>query len=414
MKKAVVYVLAFAMLLTLLAGCKSNSGPGVKAQAYFTAAELTLPVAAELNEGDYVSYGGYSFENKKNISKLAQLVQKNNDGITAEEFTNAYGKCWLFCREEGGSVDSWCLYEQDPANIKNWFIFSGLYRELVTDEGSFRLMLPLHLISDSYIRDNMQNHITVGSGYACGCEGKEDSLASQFRAFYEASGLFMVGDAENGFTVVSPEMPDMTLLFRFEEQDGSGTFYIEDVTEREPEPTDNVTVRWVADADAEAVDAALSADDALALSSVLISIEYVAEDPEIEYPYSFNVDGETYAARLLWENDKWNGSVCRSHKTSTLTTAQASVIAACMYNSGVLGPMSEAQSALGEELLRVSTAMKTVTEVNLRAEPSTSATIIKTMAEGDVVAVSGKTDKWYQIIFGDTIGYMSADYLQLA
>ena len=56
--------------------------------------------------------------------------------------------------------------------------------------------------------------------------------------------------------------------------------------------------------------------------------------------------------------------------------------------------------------------MATTNDVNVRTSPSTSSTILVTLPQSSPVAVTGKTDKWYQILFNDQYAYMSADYLR--
>ena len=62
----------------------------------------------------------------------------------------------------------------------------------------------------------------------------------------------------------------------------------------------------------------------------------------------------------------------------------------------------------------MSACMATTTEVNVRLAPNTSGAIEKTLAKDDPVAVVGKLDGWYQVLFGGHVAYMSADYLRAA
>ena len=81
---------------------------------------------------------------------MSKLVTKNNDGVTAESFTNSYGTCAVFTKaNESGGTDTWCLYAKDPQNTKNWYIFMGEHRELALESGTLDLLLPLHLITDA-------------------------------------------------------------------------------------------------------------------------------------------------------------------------------------------------------------------------------------------------------------------------
>ena len=62
MKKQIALLLAAVLLVSLFAGCsKKSDQTGIPAAAFYTGSVLTLPVKAELNEGDYVSYGGHQF-----------------------------------------------------------------------------------------------------------------------------------------------------------------------------------------------------------------------------------------------------------------------------------------------------------------------------------------------------------------
>ena len=143
-------VLLAVVLIVIISSCsKKNQGAGITAQAFSTGSELTLPVNAELNSGDYVSYGGYQFETGTKLAKMAKLITKNNENVTAASYDNAYGSAYLFTRDTGSGVESWCLYQKDPAHISKWYIFMGNHREVELADGTLDLLLPLHLISDS-------------------------------------------------------------------------------------------------------------------------------------------------------------------------------------------------------------------------------------------------------------------------
>ena len=124
-------VLLAVVLIVIISSCsKKNQGAGITAQAFSTGSELTLPVNTELNSGDYVSYGGYQFETGTKLSKMAKLITKNNENVTATSYDNAYGSAYLFTRDTGSGVESWCLYQKDPAHIAKWYIFMGNHREV--------------------------------------------------------------------------------------------------------------------------------------------------------------------------------------------------------------------------------------------------------------------------------------------
>lgn len=417
MKKQLALWLALVLLVSVLAGCSGKgSDTGIPAAAFSTQSVLTLPLKAELNSGDYLTYGGHQFISKKSLSKMADLIVKNNENVTAAEFKNAYGSCWLFSREVTGGVDSWCLYQQDPANIKNSYIFSGMHRELTTQDGAMELLLPLHLISDSYIRDNMGNRLSLDHAYACGVQDQESTVQQLFETFYQNSGFYTLSPLDDGFALTPKQGLRLQLKIGFTQQDGSDYFTISDITERAPVPSENVTVRWVMSEDIEAQTASPDSADALQMSGLLIGATYADGAAAVDYPYSIDVDGETYNARLLWNDTDatWSGTVYRNGKTAALSTSEASELAALMYQIGFYMPDESVAEADPENVTPMSACMATTTEVNVRLAPNTSGTIEKTLEKDAPVAVVGKLDGWYQILFGGHTAYMSADYLRAA
>ena len=167
MKKRIALLAALCLLVSLLAGCSAGgTDNGIPAAAFSSGNVLTLPVKATLNEGDYVSYGGYHFETKTKLAKMAKLITKNNENVTAANYDNAYGAAVLFTRDTGSGVESWCLYQQDPTHISNWYVFMGCHREVSMPDGILDMLLPLHLISDSYLRDNMGSRLALDTAYA--------------------------------------------------------------------------------------------------------------------------------------------------------------------------------------------------------------------------------------------------------
>ena len=56
--------------------------------------------------------------------------------------------------------------------------------------------------------------------------------------------------------------------------------------------------------------------------------------------------------------------------------------------------------------------MATTGDVNVRSDASTSSVILETLPKDSPVAVTARTGDWYQIIFGDKVAYMSAQYLK--
>ena len=184
MKKRIALLAALCLLVSLLAGCSAGgTDNGIPAAAFSSGNVLTLPVKATLNEGDYVSYGGHQFTSTKALSKMADLITKNNDTVTAASYTNSHGDCWLFSKQTTTGTDYWCLYQSDPGGAKNQYIFSGMHRILTlsAEEGDLDLLMPLHLISDSYIRDNMGSRLTLDKEYSCGVQEADSTVADGLR-----------------------------------------------------------------------------------------------------------------------------------------------------------------------------------------------------------------------------------------
>lgn len=107
---------------------------------------------------------------------MAKLITKNNENVTAANYDNAYGSAVLFTRDTGSGVESWCLYQQDPTHISNWYVFMGCHREVSMPDGILDMLLPLHLISDSYLRDNMGSRLALDTAYACGAKSAEATM----------------------------------------------------------------------------------------------------------------------------------------------------------------------------------------------------------------------------------------------
>ena len=154
---AAALVLLVLIIVLVARGCSKGSDTVIRAKAFSTGTTIELPLSAELNESDFVSYGGYQFTTKKKLSALSKLITKNNEGITAETYTNSYGECGVYTKtNESGGTDSWCLYVKDPKNTnEKWYFFMGEHREIALDSGTLDLLLPLHLITDASLRDTM-------------------------------------------------------------------------------------------------------------------------------------------------------------------------------------------------------------------------------------------------------------------
>ena len=247
---AAALVLLILIIVLVAKGCSKTSDTTIQAEAFSTKTTIGLPVSAELNSADFVSYGGYQFTTKKSLSAMSKLVTKNNDGVTAESFTNSYGTCAVFTKaNESGGTDTWCLYAKDPQNTKNWYIFfMGEHRELALESGTLDLLLPLHLITDAELLDTMFATLQPGTPYTCGLDKLPDgqTLSSLFRTFYETSGLYTVTGSDSGFTLV-PRGGAQELTFQFDEQDGSGRFMISVPQNTEPQPTASAVVADVID-----------------------------------------------------------------------------------------------------------------------------------------------------------------------
>ncbi|MFR3448169.1 MAG: hypothetical protein ACLTUE_10230 [Oscillospiraceae bacterium] len=50
-------------------GCSKGSDTVIRAKAFSTGTTIELPLSAELNESDFVSYGGYQFTTKKSSAR---------------------------------------------------------------------------------------------------------------------------------------------------------------------------------------------------------------------------------------------------------------------------------------------------------------------------------------------------------
>lgn len=411
MKKQIALLLAAVLLVSLFAGCsKKSDQTGIPAAAFYTGSVLTLPVKAELNEGDYVSYGGHQFTSKTKLAKMADLITKNNDTVTATSYTNAHGICWLFSQQTTSGTDYWCLYQSDPGNTKNQYIFSGLHRVLSLDSGELDLLLPLHLISDSGIRDNMGSRLSLGREYSCGVQDGDSTVAELFQTFYQSAGLYRISPVSGGFTLALNDVSTNLLLqFTFSDHDDSSWLTISDITVHEPEPVDDLTVTWTKDADTEPVTQSISGADATTLSALLIAFDYTAGATDVVYPYSVDLGENQYSLRLVWKDNAWSGTAEYNGKTSALNTRSASIIAALLGVNGLM-PVQETNDEVTVSALV--DCMATTNDVNVRSTPSTSSTILVTLPQNSPVAVTGKTEGWYQVLFNDQLAYMSADYLR--
>ena len=415
---AAAALVVLVLLIVLLAkGCSKKTDEAILAKAFSTEAQLGLPISATLNPGDFVSYGGYQFETKTKLDKMASLILKNNDGVTGTSYQNSYGKFWLFTKtnEAASGTDSWCLYQREPS-VPNWYIYMAPYRQMTLPEGgSMDLLLPLHLITDTNLLDSMGRRVQTETVYTCGLNSlpQDQTLSSLFRGFYEESGLYTVSSSDKGFTLV-PKGGSQELSFLFDEAgDGTGQFIITVPVSTEPEPTQTASVSYNGGEAQE-----LSQTDALTLSALLLQASYKAAGAGAEsYPYTVTAGEQTYEIALEWKSDAWQATVLSDQKTAVLPTRGSCTVAAIFTASGLEGmPKRETEkwpNGVSAEVTAMATCMTTTTDVNVRTAPSTNSSILMTMPKDAAVAVVGKCDSdWYEICYNDQLAYMSADYLQ--
>ena len=407
-----ILVVFVAVIVIISKSCSAVPDTTVTAQAFSTQTELKLPLSVKLNEGDYLSYGGYQFETSKKLASLVKTINKNNDGVTATSFTNAHGTCYLFTKQTETGVDHWALY---PKDIANYYIFMGTHREVALDGSRLDILLPLHLVSDSALMDNMGGQIQLDTSYACGYDGLKEgeTLAALFRAYYEESGLYTVTSSDGGFTIV-PKGSDKTLIFTFQEDGTSGMFAVSVPVVTEPEPTSSVSISWLG-SNGESVQ--LPEQDAITLSEIIANANYKPGDTQIETAYAVDMDGTGYGLELSWNTDTWSATVYSSGSgIATLTTKDSCMIAAIIGANDAGGvPARDDASWFGDLSADFSAAaaqMVTTGDINVRSAPSTSSTILVTMPQDSSVAVIGISDEWCEIWYNNQRAYMSSQYLK--
>lgn len=405
-----ILVVFVAVIVIISKSCSAVPDTTVTAQAFSTEAELKLPLSVKLNEGDYLSYGGYQFETSKKIASLVKTINKNNDGVTAASFTNAHGTCYLFTKQTETGVDHWALY---PKDIAHYYIFMGTHREVALDGSRLDILLPLHLVSDSALMDNMGGQIQLDTSYACGYDGLKEgeTLAALFRAYYEESGLYTVTSSDGGFTIV-PKGSDKTLIFTFQEDGTSGMFAVSVPVVTEPEPTSAASIRYE---QGEAVQ--LPEQDAIALSEIIVNASYRQTEPMDDItPYEVDMEGTTYRISLTWSTDTWSATVRGDSGLATLTTKDSCMVAAIIGANDAGGvPARDDASWFGDLSADFSAAaaqMVTTGDINVRSAPSTSSTILMTMPQDSSVAVIGISDEWCEIWYNNQRAYMSSQYLK--
>ena len=418
---AVAALVLLVLIIVLVArGCSKSSDTVIKAKAFSTGTTIDLPLSAELNESDFVSYGGYQFTTKKKLSALNKLIVKNNDGITAATYTNSYGECGVYTKpNESGGTDSWCLYVKDPKNTnEKWYFFMGEHREIALDSGTLDMLLPLHLITDASLRDTMFATVQPGTPYTCGTDKLPDgqTLSGMFRTFYEDSGLYTVTTSDKGFTLV-PRGGSQELMFQFDEQDTNGQFMITVPQAAEPQPVNAAVVTYGNDDPVT-----LPESDAVDLSTVLMQANYKKTGKTADYRYSVDLGGQIYEVALDWKDNTWNGSVRYNGQVAMLVTKSSCTVAS-IFASNHLGGTPERDTAKWpadvQELAITPKAesMATTNDVNVRTAPSTNSDVLMTMPTDTVVAVTGVSDEtddgaWYEIWYNEACAYLNAKYVK--
>ena len=417
---AAALVLLVLIIVLVARGCSKGSDTVIRAKAFSTGTTIELPLSAELNESDFVSYGGYQFTTKKKLSALSKLITKNNEGITAETYTNCYGECGVYSKTiESGGTESWCLYVKDPKNTnEKWYFFMGEHREIALDSGTLDLLLPLHLITDASLRDTMFAAVQPGTPYTCGIDKLPDgqTLSGMFRSFYEASGLYTVTTSDKGFTLV-PRGGAQELMFQFDEQDANGQFMITVPQAAEPQPSTSAVVTYGSDDPVS-----LSESDAAALSTVLLQANYKKTGKTADYRYSVDLGGQIYEVALDWKDNTWNGSVRYNGQVAMLVTKSSCTVAS-IFASNHLGGTPERDTAKWpadvQELAITPKpeSMATTNDVNVRSAPSTNSEVFMTMPTDTVVAVIGVSEEtddgaWYEIWYNEVCAYLNAKYVK--
>lgn len=422
MKKTFALLLAMAMLVCLFAGCSGSSGGALQARAFGSDQTLLLDVKAEVNGGDFVSYGGYQFETGKKLDAMQKLITKKNEGIASAVFENDYGPCWLFSKEDGSVTHYWCLYQKEPQNIKNWYIFVGAHRELRLDNENYDLLLPLHLISDSYVRDNMANRLELDTAYACGLKDAENTMEELFYSFYASSGLYTITASDNGFLLTSRQAGAQQLQFTFNETDSGSWFTISVPAPAEPEPSATASVSYIPPDGTDEVTYELGEAEALSLSAMLLGLDYsgegdLSESIQLEPTYSVAIGDQTYSIDCTWTDDTWDGHAGNGEGYADLNPNEACLcMGAVNANASAFDALTTSDkwpADLDAEITPYGACMVvTATSLNVRENPSTNGDIVQSLPQSTLVAVSGKTNNgWYCIYIDGQYAFVSADYL---
>ena len=417
-----VLLVLIVLIVLLCKGCSAAPDSTIQAKAFGSEDTLGMALSAELNPGDFVSYGGYQFETTKKLAAMTKLITKDNEGVTAAEYSNAYGGCTVFTRAGEGGEENWCLYQKDPANTNDWYIFMGMHREVSLESGKMDILLPLHLISDSYLRDNMGARIEIGTQYVCGLDkmDADQTLAGLFRAFYEASGLYNVSDSEGGFTIVPKGKSAEELIFTFDEADGSGKFTVSVPVDETAEPSAAVDVTY--NLAQEPVTTPLVAEDAAALSAVLLNANFEDGELALEPAFTAEMDGQSYGIDPVWKDGTWAVTIVNGEQYADLNALNSCTVVAVLTNSHVnpdwMQPI-ESPWPEGVNTEPMAACMVSTAAVNVRDNPASTGefmgNVITTVNEGSPVAVVAKlSNGWYEINYNGKEGFMHGDYLGTA
>ena len=202
------------VLVLLLCGCDGASWENnICAKSYPQEAVLTIPFGARVNQGDYLAYGGYRFTAEpgvvQNVNNWAVLqgmsVQMFEDsigsGVVIENEGNYFFLGALACEEDD-------IYE-----------FSGMQRSIKTYKGSIPVLLPLHLVSDPFIRSSMSARIESGECYKIKDNVTDlNETVEQFFAFY-ASVYGSDVSMKDGNIVLTGDHGEITFSFSVQDEE---------------------------------------------------------------------------------------------------------------------------------------------------------------------------------------------------
>ena len=413
-------VIIIVVVIAVARSCSALPENPIRAQAFSTKTELLLPVEATLNEGDFLAYGGYQFETKKSLSAMEKLVLKHNENVTSATYGNAAGSCCVFTRQNEFGKDSWCLYQKDPNLAKNLFVFMGMHRDVGLEDGSYSILLPLHLISDSSLRDNMGAQLELGKTYTCGLDQFEEgqTIAGLFQGFYEESGLYVVLSNPVGFTMYPKTDSTRELIFSFDEAGGVGKFLITVPVEPEPEPSASALVQYLGSENTDPV--TLPERDSLRLSELLMNLTFQpGESPEDVAEYLVEANDSLYSITKSWQNDTWSVRVEDGEGGSAKLNAKDSctVMAIIGANLEAGTPTRDIAGWAGDVDTNFSYSashMVTTADVNVRSVPATNGSqVLMTMPQSSSVAVIARNAAgWCEIWYNNRLAYMKVDYLK--